>query len=205
MNRSETISTLAASLVKAQREIEGAAKDKTNPHYRSKYADLASVADACKPALNRHGIAYVQAPEPSESGTLALTTMLVHESGEWMSGTCTMPLPKNDPQGYGSAMTYARRYALAAMVGVCPEDDDAEAATPKTAPSNKAADQRPKLASASQVKELKELLEVVRLEDGLTEKWLTKAGVEDWADMPTETIQACIEYVKKRLPKAGAA
>lgn len=204
MNRSETISTLAASLVKAQREIEGAAKDKTNPHYRSKYADLASVADACKPALNRHGIAYVQAPEPSESGTLALTTMLVHESGEWISGTCTMPLPKNDPQGYGSAMTYARRYALAAMVGVCPEDDDAEAATPKTAPSNKAADQRPKLASASQVKELEELAAQKNLPAKTRDKWLAEAGVTRWADMTAEVAAACINYLKKRNPTGAA-
>ncbi len=129
MQMSESIKELATALSKAQQKIEGAVKDSENPHFRSKYADLSSVVDACKAHLNKEGISFVQAFEPSEMGTLALTTTLMHISGEWVSGTITMPLPKNDPQGYGSAATYARRYGLAAMVGVCPEDDDGNRAT----------------------------------------------------------------------------
>lgn len=133
MEKSEKIGTLAAALVAAQPKIEGATKDKENPAFRgAKYADLASVMDACKDALNEQGITVVQSPQPSDVGKLSLETVLLHKSGEWISGTITMPLAKNDPQGYGSALTYARRYGLAAMVGVCPEDDDGNAASGKT-------------------------------------------------------------------------
>lgn len=128
MEHSENISAFAAAFVAAQADVKGAEKDKTNPHYRSSYADLGSVMDACKDALSKNGIAVIQSPVPSDTGTLALDTVLMHKSGEWVSGKIVMPLSKNDPQGYGSAMTYARRYGLAAMVGVCPEDDDAESA-----------------------------------------------------------------------------
>lgn len=128
MNRSETIVELAGALVEAQKEIANAVKDKVNPHYKSKYADLSSVAEACKKPLNDHGIAYIQTAEPCEAGQLSLTTALIHKSGQWISGTCTMPVQQNTPQAYGSALTYARRYGLAAMVGVCPDDDDAEGA-----------------------------------------------------------------------------
>jgi hypothetical protein len=130
MEKSESISALAASLVTAQTNIKSALKDSVNPHFRSHYADLASVVTACKSALNDEGIAVVQSPEPSEPGQIKLQTVLVHKSGEWMAGTITMPLQKNDPQGYGSALTYARRYGLAAMVNVCSgEDDDGNAAS----------------------------------------------------------------------------
>lgn len=128
MEHSETITTFAAAFVAAQAKIKGAAKDATNPHFKSKYADLSSVMDACKEALSDQGIAVLQTPVPTDSGNLALDTVLMHKSGEWVSGRVEMPLSKNDPQGYGSAMTYARRYSLAAMVGVCPEDDDGESA-----------------------------------------------------------------------------
>jgi hypothetical protein len=129
MEKSESISALAASLVTAQTNIKGALKDKTNPYFDSVYADLSSVMTACKDALNAEGIAIVQTPLPGDNGKLVLQTVLVHKSGEWIGGTISMPLSKQDPQGYGSAMTYARRYGLSAMVGVCPEDDDGNAAT----------------------------------------------------------------------------
>lgn len=126
MQHSDHMDALAAALAKAQANIEGAVKDKVNPHLKSKYADLSSVWDACRESLKENGLSVVQGAEPSEVSTLALTTMLLHSSGQWVSGTMTMPLAKADPQGYGAALTYARRYGLAAMVGVCPEDDDAQ-------------------------------------------------------------------------------
>jgi hypothetical protein len=130
MDKSEQINELAAALCKAQAEIEDAEKAKSNPAFRSRYADLGAVVDACKPALTKHGLAFAQMCEVGPEGTLCLTTVLMHGSGQWISGTCSMPLAKQDPQGYGSALTYARRYGLAAMVGVCPEDDDAQGAMP---------------------------------------------------------------------------
>jgi hypothetical protein len=128
MNTSETISKIAPALLKAQRAITFAVKDAKNPHFKSTYADLGSVIDSCKPALNEAGIAFMQMPAPSDPGTIALTTRLIHESGEWIESTATCPLPKNDPQGYGSANTYLRRYALAAAVGLYQDDDDGNAA-----------------------------------------------------------------------------
>lgn len=131
MNTSESIAKIAPALLKAQKAITFATKDATNPHYKSKYADLPAVIDACKKALNDAGIVFMQFPAPSEPGTLAMATRLLHESGEWIEGMATCPLPKSDPQGYGSACTYVRRYSLAAAVGLYQDDDDGQAATPK--------------------------------------------------------------------------
>jgi hypothetical protein len=125
---SPTIASLAKALSAAQGEVEGAVKGKANPAFRSKYADLAAVWDACREALTKHGLAIVQSPGPCADGRMEMTTMLAHASGEWMRGTLTIPLGKADAHGYGSAVTYSRRFALAAFVGVAPEDDDGNAA-----------------------------------------------------------------------------
>lgn len=119
---------LAKALLAAQQEIEGVSKDATNPHFKSKFADLTSVIEATVPTLNKHGIVVIQLPAPAPDGHLALTTTLLHESGESISGTAQVPLSKQDPQAYGSAMTYARRYSLGAAVSLKFLDDDAEAA-----------------------------------------------------------------------------
>jgi hypothetical protein len=125
---SPTIGALAAALAKAQAEIEGASKDKLNPHFKSRYADLASVWDACRSPLTGNGLSVVQVPMAS-GPTVTVVTMMMHSSGEWLRGDLTMTAQQNTPQSVGSAITYARRYALAAMAGVAPEDDDGEQAT----------------------------------------------------------------------------
>src|SRR5690348_2447368 len=102
--------------------MAGAKKDMTNPHYKSRYADLASVWDACRDALTANGIAVIQMTEPSERDEIIVDTRLVHSSGEWIEGRLVLPVSKADAQGYGSALTYARRYGLSAAVGVAPED-----------------------------------------------------------------------------------
>jgi hypothetical protein len=129
VDRSDSLGELAAALSAAQREIQGAKKDHENAAFRnngkvSKYADLGAVWDACREALGKNALAVAQTFEPAPEGYLLLRTTLLHKSGEWMSGASMVPLPKSDPQGYGSAATYARRYGLMAMVGVAPEDDD---------------------------------------------------------------------------------
>lgn len=129
MKHSESVKAIAPALLAAQKATEFAKKDATNPHFKNKYADLPAVIEAVKPALNAAGIVYIQTASPSDDNRLHLTTMLMHESGEWISDTLVMPLPKQDPQGYGSAMTYARRYALAAITGVYQDDDDGNAAS----------------------------------------------------------------------------
>ena len=132
MLKSENINELGSALAKAQGAIEGALKDTANPFFKTKYADLSSVWDACRQQLTVNGLSIVQTPTEAESG-IGVETMLIHSSGQWLSNTFTMPVSKADAQGVGSAITYARRYALAAMVGVAPEDDDGNAAT-KAAP-----------------------------------------------------------------------
>jgi hypothetical protein len=128
VKHSEQINEIGAALAKAQRVMKGAKKDSANPFFKSKYADLASVADACLDQLNDNAIAVVQSPSTLDDGRVSVETMLVHASGQWMSETLTGK-PKDDgPQALGSVITYLRRYALAAFAGVAPEDDDGEAA-----------------------------------------------------------------------------
>lgn len=137
MNTSETINELAAALSKAQAEMQGAKKDSTNPHFKSAYADLASVWEACRAALTKHGLSVLQSPRATSNNgagwSVEVETRLLHSSGQWMADTLTVPVGKADAQGVGSAVTYARRYALAAFVGVAPDDDDGNAATSNAA------------------------------------------------------------------------
>jgi len=130
MNSSPSIAKLAGALSAAQRELQPAVKDSTNPAFRSKYADLGAVWDACREAITNHGLSVAQLPTTVDAGYVALETVLMHESGEWISSTVQTKLVKDDPQGVGSALTYLRRYALSAMIGiVADEDDDGHAAS----------------------------------------------------------------------------
>lgn len=128
----EQISTFAAALAKVQAEIGGAVRDSVNPHFRSKYADLESVWGAWQKIGPKHGFGIVQTGGVVD-GQWVLTTALIHESGQQVQGHIPLLNSKGDMQGLGSALTYARRYGLAAMVGICPEDDDANAAVEPTA------------------------------------------------------------------------
>ena len=126
--RSDSIAALAAALAKAQAAITGATKDSANPYFNSRYADLASVRGACIGPLTANGLCVVQFPRATAGG-VEVETLLAHSSGEWVAETLAMPVSKWDAQAVGSAITYARRYALAAIAGVAPEDDDGNAAT----------------------------------------------------------------------------
>lgn len=132
MNKSDSIASLAAALAKAQGEVENATKGSTNPHFRSKYADLAEVLNTVRPVFTKHGIAVTQFPSYAE-GVVSVETVLTHSSGEWMSGTISAPVSKQDAQGVGSAVTYCRRYSLAAVAGIAQEDDDGNHAVGKSA------------------------------------------------------------------------
>jgi len=121
-------SPLHKSMAAAFSEIDAATKSAENPHFRSKYADISAVIAAIKPALIKHDLFFTQLPEPSDRG-VTITTMLHHAGGESMAlGTLFVPANKNDAQGFGSALTYARRYALVTAFGVPTEDDDGNAA-----------------------------------------------------------------------------
>lgn len=130
---------LATALVKAQKEFEPARKDAKNNHFQSKYTSLAACVDAVIGALNSNGIALLQPTHECESGVL-VETMFLHESGECLSaGKLHFPASKQDPQGYMSALTYARRGSLLSACGIAPEDDDGNAAV-KAMPSAKPVD-----------------------------------------------------------------
>ena len=123
MNKSEAINDLAAALAKAQSQMTGAIKDSANPFFKSKYADLASVWEACRKPLSDNGLSVTQMVNGAN-----LDTLLMHASGQWVSSTAVLAPVKNDPQGMGSCISYMRRYCLAAIVGVFQQDDDAESA-----------------------------------------------------------------------------
>jgi hypothetical protein len=129
MNKSESIGNLAKALANVQKKIKPAVKDSANPFFKSKYADLNSVWDSCRDLLAENGLSVAQVNDVSSDGVI-VETVLMHESNEWLSGSIFLPLTKHDPQGVGSAITYGRRYGLAAIVGiVADEDDDGNAAS----------------------------------------------------------------------------
>lgn len=134
--------TLASAMAAAFAEIEGATKDKVNPHFKSKYADLGSVMDAIKPALVKYGLFFVQRPEPSDDGVIIATILRHGATGEEMDlGRLFVPANKRDAQAFGSALTYARRYALMTAFGVPAEDDDGNAASRSPSRSNAVIDE----------------------------------------------------------------
>jgi ERF superfamily protein len=137
MNQSENIAELAAALSKLQSALEGAKKDSTNPYYKSKYADLEAVWAAARPLLAPNGLAVTQTmgfviPDPQLPPITTLETTLMHISGQWKAGEMPLFLKQLDAQGQGSAITYARRYCFAAILGIIQTDDDAESATPRS-------------------------------------------------------------------------
>jgi len=129
---SPSLTNLLPALVAAQASFGKAVKDAKNAHFGSAYTTLASALDAILPALNVNGLAVVQQTHMGDGGVVMLRTLLLHTSGEWIGSAYPILPTKPDPQGYGSATTYARRYSLMALAGVAPEDDDANAASVDT-------------------------------------------------------------------------
>jgi ERF superfamily len=138
VERSESIAELVKALSKAQSAIVPASKDATNPHFKRRYADLTSIWEAARVPLTSNGLAVVQTPETTVDGFMQLRTTIFHESGEWLASSLPIAFDPASMQSLGSALTYARRYSLATMVGiVADEDDDGELAQrPASAGSN---------------------------------------------------------------------
>lgn len=189
MNMSETVSKLFTALAKAQGEVENASKSSVNPHFRSKYADLAEILNTVRPVFASNGLSVVQFP--SFDGTyVSVETVLTHSSGEWMSGVISAPVSKLDAQGVGSATTYMRRYALAAAAGVAQEDDDANLAVagkPQERPQkshvpqakNKAKNtQRQSAAPQSEVDALTKKIEEIASLEELGQFWMNELTKE---------------------------
>lgn len=135
-NKSESIKNIAVALAKFNGEVSKIDKDSTNPHFRNKYASLDNIIDEVRPILTKHGLSIIQMPG-GDGEKFTMTTMLIHESGEWIESEPIVMRPvKNDPQGIGSCATYARRYSLAAFLSLnTGEDDDGNAATQPTTPT----------------------------------------------------------------------
>lgn len=132
---------IATALVAAQKQFEAVRKTSDNPYFKSKYADLDSCVDAVIEALNNNGVFLTQKTKACDDGVI-VSTVFLHESGEmYDSGELHVPAAKNDPQGYGSALTYARRYSLMAACGIAPEDDDGNKATDAVRNNPMSADQ----------------------------------------------------------------
>lgn len=124
MKTSDSITKISVALVKVQGELNAVSKDGKNPHFKSTYATLQNIVESTRDVLHRHGLAVVQTFDETDGTYINLTTTLIHESGEWMSGCLTLRPTKSDPQGLGSAATYARRYSYAAILGIVTDDDD---------------------------------------------------------------------------------
>ena len=153
MQKSDSIAALAAALCKAQATMKAAIKDSSNPFFNSKYADLTSIIEASKEPLSDNDLAFVQTTDLAEpaNSTFCVTveTVLMHSSGEWIMGKLRMPCPKTDPQSVGSAITYARRYGLQAIIGLPTDDDDGNAASqPEAAPASPSAAPKSSLPTA---------------------------------------------------------
>lgn len=139
MKKSESIAELATALNLAQQQMGGAVKDSKNPFFKSSYACLTSVIKAIKDPLCANGLSYVQFPITSTGGNgIGVETVLMHTSGQWMSGEFTMPMVKSDPQAAGACLSYARRYSLSSVLGLPVADNDAESAMLRVKPQEQA-------------------------------------------------------------------
>jgi len=177
---------LAKALVKAQSSMNHAAKDSKNPHFKSSYSSLVSVIDAVRPHLASNGLAVVQKTHDAEGG-VCVETVLIHESGQEMSfGRLFVPATKQDAQGYGSALSYAKRYSIQSALCIASEDDDGNAAT-KSAPVKLVFDGDKAVDEMNTKKTLPDL-------QATFAKWYKIADVEQRA-----SLQAFYEGMKEAL------
>lgn len=214
--KSESIAKLADALAKAQKVIKSAAKDATNPHFKSKYADLPAVWDACREPLTTNGLSVTQTTRVLDNGTMSLVTTLLHTSGEWVEGDYLLNPVKTDPQGFGSAMTYARRYALMAIAGIAPDEDDGESAqgrgnNPQQNQSDQQHDQRSQDGGVDQrvawVGKAVAAIKKIDTRDALDKWWNTNKPYLDalTEDQHKEVCSACDSRIgaMKSPPKEG--
>lgn len=196
---------LFAAMAKAFPEIEGASKDKNNPAFKSKYADLGSVVDAIKPALIAQGLFFVQKTHEQPDG-VCVETFVCHQSGQEMSfGNLFVPATKKDAQGYGSALTYARRYSLMTAFGVCPEDDDGNAASQhRPAPVHEVKSQNNAALSDAQFAQITTMMETAGADaKGICEFYNVKAINAMTAEMFEHAMTQLRDTIEARSRKAA--
>lgn len=187
---------IASAFVKAQRAFGPALKTHTNPAFRSKYADLSACIEAVIDSLHENGIAVIQRQHESDNG-VTVETMFLHESGETLEcGRLHVPAAKQDPQGYGSALTYARRYSLMAACGIAPEDDDGNAAQRKPAATTK-----PIPITAKQAADIQALISEVGADKVAFLAWVEQVSgqaVESVKDIPSNALPAVTQALEKK-------
>ena len=188
MKMSETITELAGALAKAQGQIDDASKSADNPYYKSRYADLAAVRAVIREPLANNDLAIIQAPRVVQGGA-EVETMLVHKSGEFISETLYMPAGKNDPHGYASAITYARRIGIMSLLALAAYDDDGNTAVDsvKGAPEKKKPSADVMVAANSAAKEGTPALTA----------WWRSLSKEDRALIDNETIKSLKAIAKE--------
>lgn len=219
---SDSIKAISAALLGFQSQVTGVGKDSKNPAFKSKYASLESVVDTARPALQGCGIAFLQSGGAIVDGVMAMTTRLIHvESGEWIEGQMDICLGKRDPQGVGSAQTYAQRYHLMAMLGLPPVDDDGEAAVdrnnsrshPSSAPTmpstgttlRQVTEEQPQATQEAQIGTSAQQAHFVTVRDALFKTTTLKQLAGEWerhlpvVNLMSKEFQEQIEDTKHRL------
>jgi hypothetical protein len=196
--QSEQINELALALSKVQGELTPAVKDSKNPFFKSSYADLSSVWNSCKEALSKNGLAIIQTMDVKD-GQYMLVTTLAHGSGQWMRSLLPILNEKGNAQGLGSAITYMRRYALSAIVGVtCDEDDDGNEASRPLAknPANGKAN----LITKEQAEEIKAMLE--QCDDIYSNRVVehyAKIGIHDWKGLTVDQYRTLHTNILRKI------
>lgn len=201
--QSDQINELISALAKAQGEIRNANKSSINPHFKSKYADLSEVWDACREPLSKNGLAVVQTMMKDGDGSICLITTLAHSSGQWMKSIFPMACKDpNNPQAWGSSCTYSRRYCLSAIVGIAPDEDDDgnKASIPKPR------EEKLKKIGKEQWTDLNKLID--QCDSDFQQKiWdrLSALGIQSMADLDEDTFRkmrdACLGNISKQSKK----
>lgn len=199
-HQSPTLGELAKALAKAQAVLENAAKDRENPFFKSTYATLKSVWEACRKPLTDNGLAVVQ--QVNRSGAeVSVRTMLLHASGEWVASVTTLPVKEQTAQGYGSAITYGRRYGLAAIVGVAPDDDDDGNEASQPGSPIKAAPRPPPPASAPQSQPPSS----DKPRTGVVMPFGKSTKGKDLADLTLKELSGAVDYLTKQIADPSQA
>lgn len=199
MNRSESINELAMALAKAQGQMQSADKDATNPHFKSKYATLASVWDAARAPLANNQLSISQ---PVTNGVV--TTILMHSSGQWISSDMPLILSKNDMQGMGSAISYARRFAMSAMIGITQDDDDGNAAVANGPVKEELKeDKYPKKISDAQKKRMYAIATKVKITDSAVKSLLKKYNYESSNDILFQDYDKIVLEIESYKPESN--
>lgn len=199
MNKSESIVELAKALAAAQGELANASKNAKNPHFRSAYADLGEILNVIRPVFAKHGLGIMQMPD-YEQGIVTVETLITHSSGEYISSQTRLPVGKQDAQGVGGAITYARRYSLAAVAGIGQEDDDGNSAV------GHGQQQRQAPAQQSKPLNIDKAVEAIRSagDADTINKFVQNAQSRGASDLQMQSIQAAATERLGELEEATA-